>query len=141
MSDRVQEVTPGIYRHFEGKLYFVNGVGVNKDTKDCCVVYYPLYTSGEERICVRSVGTFNEDVVEGVHSGPRFTKISDWNMPNIVPGTKFRALCLFYTAEVYTVLEVIEDSERLVVESISGNGRDTRRIPLNQFISGSITFL
>lgn len=53
-------IAKGIYRHYKGKLYFVEGVAVRSGTEDQeeerVVVYRPLY--GHWRLTFRPLGEF-----------------------------------------------------------------------------------
>jgi len=37
----------GIYRHFKGDYYIVEGIGIHSETKEKYVIYRPLYGDGE----------------------------------------------------------------------------------------------
>ena len=55
MSSR--EVTVhGIYRHFKGKYYIVEGIAKHSETKEPMVVYRHLY--GDKSLCVRPLDMF-----------------------------------------------------------------------------------
>lgn len=59
MSSR--EVTVhGIYRHFKGKYYIVEGIAKHSETKEQMVVYRHLY--GDKSLCVRPLDMFLSDV-------------------------------------------------------------------------------
>ena len=66
----MQEPRPGIYRHFKGGLYEVQGVAVHSETEEELVVYRSLY--GTYRLNVRPKKMFLEEVEKGDYKGPRF---------------------------------------------------------------------
>ncbi|NUS13542.1 MAG: DUF1653 domain-containing protein [Streptomyces sp.] len=84
MSDSRDEwpVAPGVYEHFSGHHYQVDGIGhlVHGDGTDevvgaQVVVYHALFTSpnyGEQATWVREVANFTEDVVVDGRTVPRF---------------------------------------------------------------------
>ncbi|MCI8621179.1 MAG: DUF1653 domain-containing protein [Clostridia bacterium] len=37
----------GIYKHFKGDYYIVEGIGIHSETKEKYVIYRPLYGDGE----------------------------------------------------------------------------------------------
>lgn len=56
-----REVTVhGIYRHFKGKYYFVEGIAKHSETKEPMVVYRQLY--GERLLYVRPLDMFLSEV-------------------------------------------------------------------------------
>ncbi len=89
------KIEPGIYRHFKGKLYFVLGMAVDgvNPSNQCSseVIYYPLYPCESIGWYRRSPVNFSEkiDRPDLHYSGPRFVKIMDWNLSNIIPGSSF----------------------------------------------------
>lgn len=59
MSSR--EVTVhGIYRHFKGKYYIVEGIAKHSETQEPMVVYRHLY--GDKSLCVRPIDMFLSEV-------------------------------------------------------------------------------
>lgn len=64
------DILPGLYRHFKGGLYRVEGVARHSETLEEMVVYRALY--GEGGLWVRPAAMWNETVThEGVLQ-PRF---------------------------------------------------------------------
>ena len=53
-------VEHGIYRHFKGKYYIVEGIANNSETSEPTVVYRHLY--GDRSLCVRPVDMFLSEV-------------------------------------------------------------------------------
>ena len=65
------KIEPGIYRHFKGGEYAVQGVATHSESGEKMVVYTPLY--GERGLWVRPLAMFVESVThEGVEQ-PRFS--------------------------------------------------------------------
>ncbi len=46
----------GVYRHFKGKYYYVEGVATHSETREQLVVYRALY--GERQLFVRPLAMF-----------------------------------------------------------------------------------
>ena len=65
-------IKQGLYRHYKGNLYLVQGVAVHSETYERLVVYRPLY--GSFRLTVRPESMFLEevDMPEYNYRGPRF---------------------------------------------------------------------
>ncbi len=89
-------VTPGIYRHFKGNLYFVFGLifDGNDPTNEgkAFVQYHPLYQVENIGWRYRTPTDFTEQVVREGYSGPRFTKIEDLKEVPDSAGTIFDKL-------------------------------------------------
>ena len=71
----VQELKPGVYRHFKGNLYQVLGVAHHSETQETLVVYRALY--GERGLWVRPLTMWNERVSRGGYDGPRFSYVCE----------------------------------------------------------------
>ena len=70
MTQQLQSVPPGIYRHYKGSLYQVLHTAQHSETEEALVVYRCLY--GEYGVWVRPLAMFSETVeVEGKQV-PRF---------------------------------------------------------------------
>ena len=68
-------ILPGLYRHFKGGLYRVEGVARHSETLEEMVVYRALY--GEGGLWVRPAAMWNETVThEGVLQ-PRFAPVKE----------------------------------------------------------------
>ena len=69
------DILPGLYRHFKGSLYRVEGVARHSETLEEMVVYRALY--GEGGLWVRPAAMWNETVThEGVLQ-PRFAPVKE----------------------------------------------------------------
>ena len=69
------DILPGLYRHFKGGLYRVEGVARHSETLEEMVVYRALY--GEGGLWVRPASMWNETVThEGVFQ-PRFALVKE----------------------------------------------------------------
>ena len=69
------DILPGLYRHFKGGLYRVEGVARHSETLEEMVVYRALY--GEGGLWVRPASMWNETVThEGVLQ-PRFELVKE----------------------------------------------------------------
>lgn len=69
------DILPGLYRHFKGGLYRVEGVARHSETLEEMVVYRALY--GEGGLWVRPAAMWNETVMhEGVLQ-PRFAPVKE----------------------------------------------------------------
>ncbi|MEJ6476537.1 DUF1653 domain-containing protein [Pseudoalteromonas piscicida] len=67
------DITPGIYRHYKGKLYRVHALATHSETQEQQVVYQTLY--GDMSFWVRPLEMFLEEVVVEGRSVPRFSLI------------------------------------------------------------------
>ena len=74
-SDRVEELKPGVYRHFKGKDYRLLYVARHSETEEEMVVYQQLY--GERGIWVRPAAMWNETVERDGKTYRRFTRIDE----------------------------------------------------------------
>ena len=64
----------GVYEHYKGKRYRVIGVARHSETLEELVVYEPLYES-EQKLWVRPLSMFFEEVVVNDERVPRFRKV------------------------------------------------------------------
>jgi len=65
----------GVYEHYKGKKYLVLGVARHTETGELMAVYVPLYElpeGGGIQMAVRPLAMFNEEVMMGAESRPRF---------------------------------------------------------------------
>ena len=51
----------GIYRHFKGDYYIVEGIGIHSETKEKYVIYRGLYGDAD-KLCLRPYDMFLEKV-------------------------------------------------------------------------------
>lgn len=79
-NKRAKDVRLGIYKHYKNKLYKVLFIATNSETKEDEVVYQAMY--GDEKIWVRSLAMFLEEVEVDGEKMPRFQFVeedkSDW---------------------------------------------------------------
>ena len=66
----MEELKPGIYRHFKGNLYELVGIAKHSETLEPMVVYRALY--GEGGLWVRPAHMWSEQVERDDYKGPRF---------------------------------------------------------------------
>ncbi|MEZ5573037.1 MAG: DUF1653 domain-containing protein [Halioglobus sp.] len=64
------EISPGLYRHFKGGEYAVQGVATHSETGEKLVVYRPLYGAGG--LWIRPLAMFVESVIHDGVEQPRF---------------------------------------------------------------------
>ncbi|MDR3120102.1 MAG: DUF1653 domain-containing protein [Clostridiales bacterium] len=65
----------GKYRHFKGKLYEVTGFAIHSETRECMVIYKPLY--GERKTWVRPLSMWEEFVDADGAKVKRFAHVSE----------------------------------------------------------------
>ena len=71
----MNELKPGIYRHFKGNRYELLHVAVHSETLEPMVVYRALY--GEGGVWVRPLRMWTEHVERDGYSGPRFVWVCE----------------------------------------------------------------
>ena len=71
----MNEIRPGLYRHFKGKEYRVLFTATHSETLEPMVVYQALY--GQRGIWVRPAAMWNETVTREGKTLPRFTYIGE----------------------------------------------------------------
>ena len=71
----MDQVKPGLYRHYKGKDYQVIGVAGHTETEEQLVVYRALY--GERGLWVRPLAMFTEQVDIGGRQQPRFAYLGE----------------------------------------------------------------
>ena len=59
MKDRELKIH-GLYKHFKGKLYYVEGVAFDSETEEEMVVYRAMY--GDKKLWVRPLAMFLSEV-------------------------------------------------------------------------------
>ena len=72
----MQEIEPGLWKHFKGNLYRVMYVALHSETGEEMVVYQALY--GQRGMWVRPASMWNEIVERDGKTYRRFTKIDDY---------------------------------------------------------------
>ena len=75
----MEEIRPGLYRHFKGGEYRVLFMARHSETEEWLVVYQALY--GENGIWVRPASMWNEEVERGGERQKRFTYIGEAKAP------------------------------------------------------------
>ena len=71
----MQEIQPGLWKHFKGNLYRVMYVALHSETGEEMVVYQALY--GQRGRWVRPASMWLEHVERDGYSGPRFVRLGD----------------------------------------------------------------
>ena len=71
----MQEIEPGLWKHFKGNLYRVMYVALHSETGEEMVVYQALY--GQRGMWVRPASMWLEAVDRDGYCGPRFVRIGD----------------------------------------------------------------
>lgn len=71
----MNEIRPGLYRHFKGNEYRVLCTATHSETLEPMVVYQALY--GQRGIWVRPAAMWNETVTHEGKALPRFTYIGE----------------------------------------------------------------
>lgn len=64
------EIKPGLYKHFKGNNYMVEGTAIHSETNEVMVVYRALY--GERLLFVRPLTMFLEEIERDGKKMPRF---------------------------------------------------------------------
>lgn len=65
-----KELKMGLYRHYKGSMYKVEGIATHSETEQEMVVYRPQY--GKQALWVRPLDMFIEDVEFDGKKQPRF---------------------------------------------------------------------
>lgn len=71
----MQEIQPGLWKHFKGNLYRVMYVALHSESGEEMVVYQALY--GQRGMWVRPASMWLEHVERDGYSGPRFVRLGD----------------------------------------------------------------
>ena len=75
MTQQLQSIPQGIYRHYKGNLYQVLHTAKHSETEEALVVYRCLY--GEYSVWVRPLVMFSETVTVDGKQLPRFELIKE----------------------------------------------------------------
>ena len=67
----------GLYRHYKGKLYQVNGLAMHSETMEDLVLYEALYENNVASHWARPLKMFMEDVIVDGKVRPRFDYIGN----------------------------------------------------------------
>lgn len=68
----MDELQPGVYRHFKGARYEVIALARHSETEETMVLYRPLV--GDPTLWVRPLAMWNEHVSRDDYRGPRFVR-------------------------------------------------------------------
>lgn len=68
----MNEIIPGIYRHYKGNLYRVIGTAKHSETLEELVIYKAMYENEEGGLWVRPKSMFLEEVEIDGQKIPRF---------------------------------------------------------------------
>ncbi len=71
----MDELKPGVYRHFKGNYYLLLGVASHSETREPLVIYRALY--GERGLWARPAPMWTERVERDGYSGPRFAYVCE----------------------------------------------------------------
>ena len=71
----MEDVLKGVYQHFKGNYYLVEGVAIHTETLGELVVYRALY--GDRKLFVRPKPMFTEMVEHKGEQVPRFKRLTD----------------------------------------------------------------
>lgn len=71
----MDELTPGVYRHFKGNRYELLYTATHSETLEAMVVYRPLYGAGG--VWVRPAAMWSQRVTRDGYDGPRFFYVGD----------------------------------------------------------------
>lgn len=71
----MENVLPGLYKHYKGKIYEVTGIAKHSETLEEMAVYKAPYQKEGENLWVRPLKMFLENVVVDGKIVKRFTKI------------------------------------------------------------------
>lgn len=71
----MENVEPGLYKHYKGKVYEVIGLAKHSETLENLVVYKATYQEEGKNLWVRPLKMFLEKVtIDGIET-PRFSKV------------------------------------------------------------------
>ena len=73
MTQQLQSIPQGIYRHYKGSLYQVLHMAKHSETEESLVIYRCLY--GEYGVWVRPLAMFTESIEVNGKEVPRFELI------------------------------------------------------------------
>lgn len=71
----MDELKPGVYRHFKGNYYFLIGVAAHSETREPLAVYRALY--GERGLWARPLAMWTERIERDGYAGPRFAYVCE----------------------------------------------------------------
>ncbi len=71
----MEEVKPGLYKHYKGKIYEVIGIATHSETLEKMVVYKATYQKEGENLWVRPLSMFTEEIIVEGKKVKRFAKV------------------------------------------------------------------
>jgi len=127
-------ISPGIYRHFKGKLYFFTGeVSWDEDDRPC-MEYYPLYVTAFRKKNITAQKFFRPVEVPG-HEGARFVCLDVCpDFRRILPCTQIWNKDLSCATSWSVVVEVFLEGNEIRV-SVRHADHSEETIPLEMFLN------
>ncbi len=116
----------GVYRHFKGKYYLVEGIATHSETKEQMVVYRHLYGDGE--LCVRPLDMFlSETDHEKYPDNPqqyRFKLVEDFSeAPELVQPVHTTAVqqntCYIETDYWVALAFIVMNQSKLAIKTLT----------------------
>ncbi|MBL7920844.1 MAG: DUF1653 domain-containing protein [Bacteroidia bacterium] len=71
----MENVLPGLYKHYKGKVYEVIGIAAHSETLEKLVVYKATYQKEGENLWVRPLSMFTETILIDGKTVNRFEKM------------------------------------------------------------------
>jgi hypothetical protein len=87
----------GVYRHFKGELYTVEGVGklhLSQLAHSETMAEYVIYRNGSGQFYVRPIGMFQDHIERDGYKGPRFTLVQRTELHRLNPKDMVHAVAV-----------------------------------------------